>query len=1086
MFKWMLTVNVLLIITSVLSIDMRVSHLPRPEFERPGIGAAESFGVTSALFNTISRGSIALLPSSINLNVSTFVYKPKGSSAYVSNGEFSADIRGDYVLALSSSSSTMSSSTSSSSSICDNSNPILGPSITSLRWAVWDFLSPETSFGVIFNDIFSYGGVASSETMFELWGGKRISSRNEEKDKVVVDVPTCASEFSKGLVLLAQADYDCAIETRVARINFFSEPILIHLSSLVLPSSSTTNGRFIVVIVDAYYGIDNIELDLTSGISPSYILSSQNQSLSSGSISVVCTTSLGPFDISINLDPSSIALTIACANGSPGSPVAITGLAHGLSYASFGFGASGAMQLILEANGDVFTLGGVSAMSLSDPYKAPFELFPLAGRGTFARIRLGSSQPRSFIGVVDVSSQPFNADITGKNVSTQAIQNAVDFCYLYSCTVYFPVGNYLVDNTINMTQLQDLAVEGVVFEAGDLSRYYNYVLRGEVLNMTETNQRKALGLPTRATIVLSPSSIGFTDVFTLKAVIWSISLGSVNGSTYVNMDDINYCNVVQSIDVVIGSGNFGAVGLRFRGAQGTSLEDVAVYTGEGAIGVHGLGGSGGTHSNLTIIGGRFGIDGRVAQPAPTLNAIRIINSTCAGLVYGGAQTLTLVGASFELEDGVPAIVAGNPLPISFPSSGNCALPSFDNDNGPATSALDGHISVIDSYFKYFNSNMSDILSSSSSSLSTTYSSISASGSLVMSNCYFENAGVDTEGTIISIAGPPSRSFGCGTLNCGLVVSLFASGGDSFPPVSRFGDEFTFTDPLYSNDDLVPIPSSTLANITSYPPGVPLPFPGGGGGGADELVSRHCYNSRLFPSFEWLRYQEGKALCAWDLGIKGDGTDEGEALQQAIDTAYTSGAALILPRGAYITSVGLVIKPGFALIGIARTQSVIASSRSGLTRGVQSDLAFAPAILFASSDPPAPVQPPNMMNVVEIPIGTVISYLSLYTWQDLDNVTNAQLSSPGVDIEGNHVKNVWRQALNSRLGVDQATFSGKSPHIPPRYVTSHRPSIILGGTNGASGWHIQVFFNGEFGAYSKNPAKNLPFQGAQYRHFLVSN
>jgi hypothetical protein len=251
-----------------------------------------------------------------------------------------------------------------------------------------------------------------------------------------------------------------------------------------------------------------------------------------------------------------------------------------------------------------------------------------------------------------------------------------------------------------------------------------------------------------------------------------------------------------------------------------------------------------------------------------------------------------------------------------------------------------------------------------------------------------------------------------------------------------------------------------------------------------LVSKHSYNSRQFPSFEWLRYQDNSALCAWDLGIKGDGTDEGEALQQAIDTAYASGSTLVLPRGAYITSVGLVIKPGFALIGISRTQTVIASSRSGLTRGKQSDPSFAPAILFASSNPPAPTRFSKLEE--EIPLGTVIAFLSLYTWQDLDNVTNVQLSSPGLDENGNKVKNVWRQALNSRLGVDQATFSGKSPHYPPRYVTSHRPSIILGGIEGASGWHIQVFFNDEVGVYAKNPTTTLPFQGALYRHFLISN
>ena len=70
----------------------------------------------------------------------------------------------------------------------------------------------------------------------------------------------------------------------------------------------------------------------------------------------------------------------------------------------------------------------------------------------------------------------------------------------------------------------------------------------------------------------------------------------------------------MSVDIRIGPGNLGAVGINWRGAQGTSVEDVTVYAGDGAIGIAGLGGSGGAHSNVTVIGGRFGIDGRQVSP----------------------------------------------------------------------------------------------------------------------------------------------------------------------------------------------------------------------------------------------------------------------------------------------------------------------------------------------------------------------------------------------------------------------------------------------------------------------------------------
>lgn len=63
--------------------------------------------------------------------------------------------------------------------------------------------------------------------------------------------------------------------------------------------------------------------------------------------------------------------------------------------------------------------------------------------------------------------------------------------------------------------------------------------------------------------------------------------------------------VVQSLDVIIHSGNPLATGIAMRGAQGSSLEDVYVRAAPDAFaGVLGLSGSGGAHSNITVVGAR--------------------------------------------------------------------------------------------------------------------------------------------------------------------------------------------------------------------------------------------------------------------------------------------------------------------------------------------------------------------------------------------------------------------------------------------------------------------------------------------------
>ena len=65
-----------------------------------------------------------------------------------------------------------------------------------------------------------------------------------------------------------------------------------------------------------------------------------------------------------------------------------------------------------------------------------------------------------------------------------------------------------------------------------------------------------------------------------------------------------YNTMVMGLDVRIERGNPGAAGIRCRGAQGSGLEDVRVEAGDGLVGVVGGAGSGGSHHNVTVLGGR--------------------------------------------------------------------------------------------------------------------------------------------------------------------------------------------------------------------------------------------------------------------------------------------------------------------------------------------------------------------------------------------------------------------------------------------------------------------------------------------------
>ena len=147
----------------------------------------------------------------------------------------------------------------------------------------------------------------------------------------------------------------------------------------------------------------------------------------------------------------------------------------------------------------------------------------------------------------------------------------------------------------------------------------------------------------------------------LQAVL---NVSSVNSHSELE-PNVLMNTIVQSVDVVIGAGNPAAVGVRMRGAQGSGLEDVGVFAAADAFaGVSGVSGSGGAHSNITVVGARFGVDARDTQPSASLTNVRLINQSCAALIHEGLETLTMagvfVGVNENAEPGAAAISSGSP------------------------------------------------------------------------------------------------------------------------------------------------------------------------------------------------------------------------------------------------------------------------------------------------------------------------------------------------------------------------------------------------------------------------------------------
>ncbi len=246
------------------------------------------------------------------------------------------------------------------------------------------------------------------------------------------------------------------------------------------------------------------------------------------------------------------------------------------------------------------------------------------------------------LGLVDVTSEPFNADPTGKRDCSDAIQAAIDFSQDHRMIAFFPPGIYKVSRTIECRQ------DGVKEKDGvwDSNRNWPVVLLGSKKGKE------------RPKIVLAPKSPGFDNPEKPRLMIWYHG-GPPNPDPpkYARQAPGFIGNKFIGIDLEIGKGNPGAVAIRIRGAQATVLEDAIIDATHGKTGIEGACGSGGGFGNVTVIGGRIGLDATGAQPTPSITGLTFIDQTELAILYRGRQTLNATGIKIVTREAPVAVFA---------------------------------------------------------------------------------------------------------------------------------------------------------------------------------------------------------------------------------------------------------------------------------------------------------------------------------------------------------------------------------------------------------------------------------------------
>lgn len=247
-----------------------------------------------------------------------------------------------------------------------------------------------------------------------------------------------------------------------------------------------------------------------------------------------------------------------------------------------------------------------------------------------------------FSGFLDVTQSPYSADSSGKRDATGAIQQAIRDARDAQLVCFLPAGRYLVSDTIEgvigVVDWDDWPYDGLADPwVAEASFNYPCVLVGDSGN-------------SRSTLVLEDHAPGFNDPQHPKPVLyfWARSMQSF-GARDPNrpQPNINFNQKILHLDVELGRGNSGAIGVDHRGAEGASIEDVRIDAPGAFAGVRNAPGSGGAMHGITVFGGRYGLYLPGTQPSPLVSDVTLHGQSEAAIFYQTRGPLTVVGADIE-------------------------------------------------------------------------------------------------------------------------------------------------------------------------------------------------------------------------------------------------------------------------------------------------------------------------------------------------------------------------------------------------------------------------------------------------------
>jgi hypothetical protein len=218
----------------------------------------------------------------------------------------------------------------------------------------------------------------------------------------------------------------------------------------------------------------------------------------------------------------------------------------------------------------------------------------------------------------------FGADPTGRTDSTAAIQQGIDTAFRHHLACYFPAGTYLISGPLRALQTAARMTDAHVLVGGSRAG------RRPVLRLRD---RTLTGEPTPVVLLQARNPDGTENV------------------------PSGYNLVFRGIDLDLGEGNTGAIGLHLHGAQGCAIQDTRISGRGFHAGIRHLAGSGACHGNIEIDGGDYGLDlTRDNAKHPVIAGLVLRRQRRAAFLFDPFTTVTIVGFRFEDQPGPLAVL----------------------------------------------------------------------------------------------------------------------------------------------------------------------------------------------------------------------------------------------------------------------------------------------------------------------------------------------------------------------------------------------------------------------------------------------